>query len=171
MHTINKFKSTFLQEFYLDPAGEIRRSTDGYLNRFRKGDLAKFFEGQEGYFYIQVPKQRTTVRRSHLVLLLNNVQVPDDKEVDHKDGNTSNDNFSNLRVVSGRANSCNRKMRTDNTSGYTGIRWSEYHQHYVIRKTIGNRRLSRSRKTLVEAIQVLDDLTQQDTDYSARHGK
>ena len=171
MLTVNKYKDTLLEEFYLDENQEVRRRKDGYLNRFKKGDLAKFFLHNDSYLHIQVPKARATVKKSHLVLLLSNVDIPDDMVVDHIDGNKTNDILSNLRVVTTRQNNCNRPIRSDNTSGITGIRWSDYHQHYVIRRTVKGRRLSRSRKTLEEAIVVLEELNQLDSDYTDRHGK
>ena len=170
MLTINRYRDIFLSEFYLDKHGVVKRATDGYQGRFKKGDDAVFFQSAGGYWFIQIPRIRTTVRRSHLVLLLSGVSVPDDKEVDHIDGNRNNDHPSNLRVVTRRTNSCNRKRRSDNTSGVTGIRWSDPHGHYVIRKTVNGTRMSRSRKTWEEALAVLQELTQMDADYTSRHG-
>ena len=171
MLTINKYHSTFLSEFYLDSSGNVRRAKDGYQGRFKKDDLAKFFAGEGGYMYIQIPRVRTIVKRSHLVLLLSGVVIPDNKEVDHIDGDVTNDHPSNLRVVDRKTNACNRKKRSDNTSGITGIRWSEPHNHYVIRKTLDGVRYSRSRKTLEEAKLVLAELQTMDTRYTDRHGK
>jgi hypothetical protein len=42
-------------------------------------------------------------------------------EIDHKDTDTLNDVFSNLREADGHQNACNRNKRTDNTSGYKGV--------------------------------------------------
>ena len=170
MLTINRYREIFLSEFYLDSQGVVKRSNDGYLGRFKKGDDAAFFQGAGDYWFIQVPGVRTTVRRSHLVLLLSGIPIPDDKEVDHIDGDRNNDHPSNLRVVNRRTNSCNRKKRSDNTSGVTGIRWSDAHGHYVIRKTVNGTRVSRSRKTWEEALVVLQELALMDADYTARHG-
>lgn len=170
MHTINKYSQTFLNEFYIDANGDIRRSSDGYHGRFKKDDLATFFVGAQGYLFIQVPKQRTTVRRSHLALLLSGIHVPDHMDVDHIDGDRTNDHPSNLRVVDRTTNSKNHKKRTDNSSGVTGIMWSEGKQKFVIRRTVNGVRLSTSRKTMEEALQVLEDFTNQDGSYTDRHG-
>lgn len=171
MLTINKYSSTFLSEFYLDSSGNIRRSTDGYFGRFKKDDLANFFEGEGGYMYIQIPRIRTVVKRSHLALLLSGVTIPDDKEVDHIDGNKKNDHPSNLRVVNRSLNSKNRKKRSDNSSGVTGIRWCESKKRFVIRRTVNGVRKSTSRMTMAEALVVLEEFTKQDTEYTDRHGK
>lgn len=171
MLLVNQHKDILLEEFYLDSDQNVRRKKDGYLNRFKAGDLANFFEGTGGYMAIQLPKQRTMIKRSHLVVLLSGIDIPDDKEVDHIDGNRKNDHPTNLRIVNRRRNSCNRKKRSDNSSGVTGIRWSEYHQHFVIRRTVNGVRYSRSRKTMEQALEALKELTSMDTEYTERHGK
>ena len=42
-------------------------------------------------------------------------------QVDHKDGNKSNNTRDNLRLCSNSENQINRQTRSDNTSGYTGV--------------------------------------------------
>lgn len=171
MHTVNIYKEILLTEFHLDSDGNVRRSTDGYYGRFKKNDLISTFSTATGYMRFQVPRVRATASLAHLVVVLSGREIPNDHEVDHIDGDKNNNKPENLRVVTRRVNSCNRSIRSDNTSGITGIRWSDYHQHYVIRKTIGKTRLSRSRKTMAEALVVLGELQQMDKDYTERHGK
>ncbi len=45
--------------------------------------------------------------------------------VDHKDRNTSNCRKCNLRLCEQSDNCCNIKLRKDNKSGVTGVRWSK----------------------------------------------
>lgn len=171
MQKIYKYKDTLLDELYLDDTGSIRRSKDGYLGRFKKGDLARFYPNADGYMVMQVPKQRATIQRAHLMMLLHNRTIPDGYHVDHIDGDRTNDSIDNLRAVTKRVNHCNRKLRSDNTSGHTGIRWSASHKHYVIRRTVHGKRLHKSSKTLEGALQILAELTRQDAAYTVRHGK
>ena len=170
MHTVNKHLNILLSEFYLDNSGEVRRSKDGYLGRFSKGDLAKFFIST-GYEKIQVPKARTTVQKSHLVFVLAGNTIPNHLEIDHIDGDKLNNKIDNLRLVDRQTNCKNRPKRSDNASGVTGIHWSEYHGRYFIRRTINNKRLSRSRKTMQEALEVLEELKALGDNYTDRHGK
>ena len=165
-----QYYDILVEEFYLDSQNQVRRTKDGYKNRFKKDDLASFFEGQQGYYYFQIPKVRSTMRRSQLVYSLKYGPIPEGMDVDHIDGNRANDDPDNLRVVTRGLNNRNRKKRVDNTSGITGICWSNYHGHYVIRRTVGDKRLSTSRNTLEEALIVLEQYKAMDQSYTERHG-
>lgn len=171
MSLVNDHKHALLEEFHLGIDNEIYRSKDGYLNRFKKGDKAKFFKHPAGYWCFQLPRLRRIMHKSNLVYILHGFDIPDGMDIDHIDGNKENDHISNLRLVTRKINNRNRKKRSDNTSGVTGIRWSKSHQHYVIRRTIGNKRISRSRKTFEAALLVLEELKQMDDSYTERHGK
>lgn len=166
--TIDKLNA-IKDEFYLDSLGNIRRSTDGYFNRFKAGDLAKFFVVQ-GYYNIQTPKQRTTTKRSLLVWVLHGNELKVDHVVDHIDGNRLNDHISNLRLIPYALNNRNRAKRNDNTTGVTGICWIESKKCYVIRRTIGNKRITRSSVSWDKAVAILEELKQLDNTYTERHG-
>jgi hypothetical protein len=173
MFTSTKYADIILQEFELNNENQIVRVNDGYLGRYKKGDQVKPFVTKFGYAALQMPKNiRNTVPFHHIVWMVHNqTTIPDGLEIDHIDGNRLNNHISNLRLVDRKLNNRNRKKRSDNTSGITGIRWSDYHQHYVIRRTIGNKRISRSRKTLPEAIEVLEQLKALGDGYTANHGQ
>lgn len=46
-----------------------------------------------------------------------------DGEIDHVDGNTSNNTLENLRIATHQQNCLNRKLRKDSTSGVKGVSW------------------------------------------------
>lgn len=171
MNKAMRWESNIREHVYLDPNEILRWRVDGYQGRYRQHDPVSFFESTGGYLRMQVPKARATIAIHHVVLILAGVVVEDDHEVDHLDGNRKNNSLSNLRLVSRRLNACNRKKRSDNSSGITGIRWSEYHQHFVVRRTVGGIRKSTSRKTLTDALAALAEITGTDQAYTARHGK
>ena len=170
MLTVNKYSKNIKDEFYLDNNCDVRRLKDGYQNRFKKDDLAKFFFTGT-YWRIQVPKARTTISKHHIVWILSGNNLPDNMQIDHIDGDVHNNHISNLRLVDSQTNRRNTAKRNDNTSGITGIYWSNYHQHYVIRRTINGKRISRSRKTLPDAKLVLQELIDLGDGYTVRHGK
>lgn len=165
-----KYYEILIDEFYLDQFNQVRRTKDGYLGRFNKGDLAKFFIGTAGYEYFQVPKIRNTLKKSQLVYSLKFGLIPESMDIDHIDGNKLNNLPDNLRLVTRKVNNRNRKKRSDNSSGITGISWSKNHGHYVIRRTVGNKRLSTSRKSMEDAIIALNYYKTLDKSYTERHG-
>lgn len=54
------------------------------------------------------------------------------KDVDHADGNGLNNQRDNLRCASRSQQAANRKLRTDNTSGFRGVRWAKGRWRAVI---------------------------------------
>jgi len=173
MLLINQYKDTLLEEFYLDDQDIIRRKKNGYRGRFKKGDKANFYSSSNiaKYLGVHIPKTRCTLPVGHLFCLLRGIDIPEGMEVDHEDGNPHNNSKDNLRVITRKINNRNRKKRSDNVSGISGIHWSEYHKHYVIRRIIGEKRVSRNRKTLEAAKLVLEELKTMDATYTERHGK
>lgn len=110
-----------------------------------------WFIGADNYLYGKY-------QNSHLKLhsyIMSRYEYIDGKNyiVDHIGGdNTRNDNRkSNLRVVTFKQNAMNRKRRTDNTSGITGVSWSDNENKWVA--YIGNKHLGRFNNKN-EAIQV-----------------
>lgn len=78
------------------------------------------------------------------------------EEVDHEDGNGINNKFSNLRLVNHRENSKNRRKRSNNTSGVTGVGFCKTKLKYVthIVDTFGNHINLGTFNTFQEAIKV-----------------
>lgn len=46
-----------------------------------------------------------------------------DRQIDHKDGNPSNNAISNLRLATRSQNQFNRRKQRNNTSGFKGVYW------------------------------------------------
>lgn len=51
--------------------------------------------------------------------------------VDHRDGDIINNRPDNLRIVSNATNSRNAKMRSNNSSGFTGVHWHTSRNKWV----------------------------------------
>lgn len=71
--------------------------------------------------YREVGIQRKFYAEHRIIFFMFKGYLPD--YVDHIDGNTFNNNISNLREVTNSQNAANAKMRHDNTSGTKGVTW------------------------------------------------
>jgi len=49
---------------------------------------------------------------------------------DHRNGNGLDNQRSNLRVASASQNSMNRRVRSDNRSGFKGVTWDDHRHHW-----------------------------------------
>lgn len=176
-HKAVKYKDILEEFYYLDSQGNLRYKSKGYYDRYNEDSLVKTRLSDTGYCLVHIPKIRNksngsiSVYLAHVVWVLSGKQFPKDKELDHIDGNRLNNHISNLRLVNRTVNSKNRKKRSDNTSGITGICWNKAHNSWCIRRTVKGKRLATYRKTLEEAKQVLEKFTALDPDYTKRHGK
>lgn len=180
MLTALKYKDRILEEFYLDRDDmTIRRNKNGYQKRFVKHDVVEPFTlkscGREEYNYrgIHIPRTRTTLSVPWLLTILRGIPFKNGDIVDHIDGNVSNNCRENLRVTTQRANCKNRKMRKDNTSGFTGICFNAQANLYIIRRSINGKRIYHSSKTFEGALDHLRNLKQKGLadGYLKRHGE
>jgi hypothetical protein len=81
---------------------------------------------------------RTTLRMHRVILNLN---INDKATTDHRDRNGLNNQRHNLRVVSNSLNSYNRKIQSNNTSGYRGVYWHKQQKQWVVYYTQNNKKL------------------------------
>lgn len=94
----------------------IRKQTiGGSLN----GDVAGW-KMPNGYFNVQVDKKNYGIHR--LIFMLHYGFLP--KEIDHIDGNPSNNKIENLRAALRIENGKNKKLSKNNTSGVSGVVWN-----------------------------------------------
>ena len=56
-----------------------------------------------------------------------------DKEIDHVDGDKTNNRLSNLRVVDRVENGRNLSIASNNTSGVTGVSWNKQRNKWTVR--------------------------------------
>lgn len=176
-HLVNKYKSILQDFYYLDSQGKLRYKKEGYLGRYKKDELVRSRVDTNGYNAITLPLIRNKsnggiqVRVFNVIWVIAGKELPDDKELDHINGIRTDDRLENLRLVTRTINCKNRKKRSDNTSGITGICWNKSHKSWCIRRTVKGTRLFAYRKTLEEAKQALEEFTKLDPDYTKRHGK
>lgn len=85
----------------------------------RKDDKAGTLSGDGRYFDVYF--ERKLIRVHNVVAKLHGLVVPRGYIVDHEDGNSLNNNISNLRVITQLRNCHNRAKQVNNTSGCVGV--------------------------------------------------
>lgn len=91
--------------------------------RAKEGNIAGTANNR-GYISIVVSGERHQAHR--LAFFYMNGEFPPE-QTDHIDGNPKNNAWSNLRHATSSQNNRNRKINSNNTSGYFGVSW---HKHY-----------------------------------------
>lgn len=76
----------------------------------------------DGYVFTQIDKRRYMNHR--LAWLYVNGAFPAN-EIDHINGDRSDNRFVNLRLATSKQNKENTPMRVNNTSGYKGVHWDK----------------------------------------------
>ena len=105
-----------LNQLFVYENGKLFNRID--RGRGRKGQEAGTF-CEDGYRYIRVDRKKYLAHRIAWKLLYGE----DPEEIDHINGNRSDNRITNLRSVSRLENMRNRKRASHNTSGVTGVCW------------------------------------------------
>lgn len=98
----------------------------------RVGDIAGSINDQ-GYLLIRINK---VIYRAHRLAWIIMTGSSSEKELDHIDGNRSNNRWLNLREVTRIENKRNLGRVTSNRSGYTGVMWYKAGQKWHAQITI-----------------------------------
>lgn len=137
--------------------------------------------------YGEVKLNGKSYKTHRIIWEMSNPTLKPGEDLDHIDGDRLNNRLTNLRVCNDKVNSQNRVMRSDNTSGVTGVTRivSEGTRSYWTAKWTSEdgRELSRSFRIDVHGNELALDmatkhrekmirqLAQQGQHYTERHGK
>jgi hypothetical protein len=92
-------------------------------NRGNKGCMGKPAGSiQRGYVNIYINGK--DYRAHRLAWLLETGADPAENQIDHINGNKSDNRFTNLRLATNSENACNRTTSSRNTSGFKGVSYS-----------------------------------------------
>lgn len=83
---------------------------------------------KKGYRYIQLNGRKYPSH--HIVWFIETNSFPQ-KQIDHIDGNKTNNKFSNLREVTNKQNTENRGKQKNNKTGYKGVSFNNRLKKYV----------------------------------------
>ena len=101
----------------------------------KKGQLVGFeSKCKESLGYIRIHIDGVAYRAHRLAWLFEYGEFPKN-EIDHIDGNPSNNRIDNLRLSNSTQNKCNTRLRKDNTSGAKGIHWYTAYQKWQVKLT------------------------------------
>ena len=64
---------------------------------------------------------------------------PAEKDIDHKNGNSLDNRFNNLRLATDSQNTRNQKKRKTNTSGFKGVCWYKQTKKWIARIQVNNK--------------------------------
>lgn len=152
--------------FTYDPeTGELRNRTN--RQRARVGALSGAMN-IDGYRRVEVKNKTYLAHR--LIWLLQYKEFPPN-QIDHIDGDRSNNRLINLRNVLPVENSLNQKKYKNNKSGVAGVYWdeSEGKWHAQINSPDGQKRLGRT-KDFFEAC-CLRKAAENEYNYHPNHGR
>ncbi len=98
-----------------------------YLNQWTWG-LLKVHHCVYAYRQIYPEGKHISILMHRLLL-----KVPDQMEIDHKDGDGLNNCRSNLRICTHQQNLCNRRKIITHTSPFRGVSWDSRRQKWRVR--------------------------------------
>lgn len=126
-----------------------------YAGRGMKPGMQAGTINKNGYSILRVGKKRYPAHR----LIWKHLYKEDPVlEIDHIDGNPSNNRKSNLRLASRMQNSYNRKLISSNTSGVKGVTWVGFLKKWKAQcGSNGRMHYLGVFKTIEEAHEVLQD--------------
>ena len=89
------------------------------------GDIAGYLQST-GYKRLKINAKAYLVHR--IVFLMHKGYLP--KTIDHINGDRLDNRIENLRAVTANQNQHNRKLNSNNTSGFKGVSWCKTHKHW-----------------------------------------
>jgi len=118
---------------HYDPdTGVFRWRVDRGNQHAHVGCAAGYDDGQ-GYIRIEIKGKAYKAHR--LAFLYMEGYLPEN-QVDHKNGNRSDNRWQNLREVSIICQAQNRKISSNNSSGFNGVLWYKSHGKWGVRVTV-----------------------------------
>jgi hypothetical protein len=133
-------REDLLRELKYEPETGILRwrtyKTSRAMAGMEAGCKAKFKSGTR----VLVNLWGTMWQAPRLIWMMETGEDPGERYIDHIDGNTENNRWDNLRLVTPVQNQMNRKKDLRNTSGHTGVIWDKHNGKWLVRFTVDGKR-------------------------------
>jgi hypothetical protein len=120
-----------------------------------------------GYFRVTIDSQKYLEHR--IVFYMHYGYCPEN--LDHIDGNKTNNQIANLREVSHQENMCNVSTRADNTSGIKGVSWNKTRSKWTARVSLHGKIKCGYFDSKALAAKFVKSLREQHHNQYANHGK
>jgi len=108
----------------------------GNGNQVKCGDIAGCDAGK-GYLQVIYKSKTRMVHRVIYEMVHGN--IPQGKEIDHKNRHRSDNRITNLRLATKQENSRNGSMRPNNTSGFVGVSWDKHASKWKAQLVVAGR--------------------------------
>lgn len=129
-YIIRQFNEYYVDEFGIGHIKMSNTEREMLCDVECMDELLKYYWNEKsGYARSSDGKEKVYAHR-----LVMNAGIYDiNKQVDHINGNTLDNRKENLRIVTSRQNGLNSSIRSDNTSGVTGICWDKNRNKWLVR--------------------------------------
>ncbi|WP_444461612.1 HNH endonuclease [Rhodobacter capsulatus] len=107
--------------FSYDPETGVLRWKISTTRSVKVGDVAGCI-GNKGYVSVSV--SATSFKAHRLIWVMHHGDIPPDMQIDHINGNRSDNRIANLRLVSCKENGCNKLRNKNGVSGLKGVSWN-----------------------------------------------
>ena len=114
---------------------ELFDYSDGYFvrkinagTRGKVGDIVKGTNQHTGYLAVKVDGKKHLFHRT--VWIWHHGDITDGLQIDHRNGNRTDNRLENLRLVTPRENQQNRGLHKMNTSGFIGVTWNKKYKKW-----------------------------------------
>ena len=118
-------------------SGVLRRRVQ--TSNARAGDVAGCVKNSHGYRTIRINGRRYMASRV-IWRLMTGSWPPKGMQIDHIDGDKTNDAWSNLRLATPSQNNCNKGKRSDSTTGYKGVYFNCEKGGFLAQLRVGGKR-------------------------------
>jgi len=120
-----------------------------FSNNCKKDEIAGW--KRNGGYYISINKKSYAVHRI-IYQIINNIELlPEDKVIDHIDGNPYNNNISNLRLITQSQNTKNTKGHKDSSIGIKGVTYDKSRNKYMAQIMCDGKKYAKRFNTIEEA--------------------
>ena len=109
------------------PSCLVWKQGTGFGSKVKRGDFAGSLDVSNGYYSVNTSNFKYKAHR--LVWYLVKGEISDDLEIDHINGDRSDNRIENLRLVPRDINARNKSKNKNNTTGYNMISYDEFYNH------------------------------------------